>query len=359
MKKLYGAIIIAMLSFTLVSCGGKSEAAENTEEKGTLKAALLIENLGDMSFNDSANKGMEMASKDFGFDLKVIEYQSVDKAESTFIDTADSDYDVIIVNPSFTTVLEKYAEGYVDKKFILFDDSVDYEVGDMSNVYSIIYSANESSFLVGYLGARMSDSGILAFLGGVENPIINDFLVGFIGGAIEANPDVKVTSTYVGDWQDSAKGKDLTLSMFNQGADIGFAAAGQAGIGLIEAAVDEGKYVFGVDLDQYELFKSQENEEMANVIVSSAMKNVDKSLYRAMELYFENGLEFGKAEILGIKEDGVGLADNQYYNDIVPEDIRNDVKVLEEKIINGDITINSAYGKTAEEVAEIKNAVKP
>lgn len=360
MKKLLKAFGVVVISLALVACGsGKKDDGKETDggDKKT-KVALLIENKGDMSFNDSAARGMDKAAKDFDLEVKTIEYQSVDNVENTFKDTSESDYDVIIVNSAFTETVQKFAAEYPEKNYILFDDSVDYEAGDMKNVYSIVYSANESTFLVGYIGAKMSETGTLAFLGGVENPIINDFLIGYISGAQEANKDIKVTSAFVGDWQDSAKGKDLALEMFNQGADIGFAAAGQAGTGLIEAALDKGKMVFGVDLDQYELFKSQ-NNPLADVVLTSSMKNVDNSLYRAMELYKKDELKFGEKETLGIKEGGVGIADNDYYKEKVSEEIRNEVEQLQKDIIDGKVKVDSAYGKSADQIKEIKNAVKP
>src|SRR5699024_8252507 len=125
----------------------------------------------------------------------------------------------------FTDYYQEFAADYPDITFILFDSEVDYESYDVENVYSIVYNANEASYLAGYLGARQSEEGVLGFLGGEELPIINDFLLGFIDGALLADEDVKIHSSFADSWSDSARGKELTNSMIDGNADIIFAAA--------------------------------------------------------------------------------------------------------------------------------------
>jgi len=75
------------------------------------------------------------------------------------------------------------------------------------------------------------------------------------------------------------------------------------------------------------------------------LKNVDKSLYRAIKLYLEGKLEFGKAEALGIKEDGVGIADNENFKKLVPQEFVEKIKEIEKKILNGEIKVDTAFGK--------------
>ena len=66
---------------------------------------------------------------------------------------------------------------------------------------------------------------------------INEFLVGYIEGAQAVNPDIKVATSYVGSFTDTAKGKENALLLYNSGLSVIFAAAGQSGLGVIDAAV--------------------------------------------------------------------------------------------------------------------------
>lgn len=357
MKKL--ALVLLSL-ILLAACG--TAAPEDEPEAKVYKVALLVGELGDLSFNDSAARGVRQAAAEFS-DVKVdiVEYGvAVDKYESSLLDTADKGYDMIFTSSTLQEFVEAHAAEFPDTVFGVFDTSIDFSKGGLDNVYGIIYKANEASFLGGFLAAKLSQTGVISFLGGMDIPVISDFLVGYIQGAQLANPDVKVAITYAGSWSDSAKGKELALTMFNnQKADVIFNVAGGTGIGGIEASVETGKWSLGVDSDQAMIYDAAGKTDFANAIVSSVLKNVDYSLYRAISLHREGKLAVGTNETLGIIEGGVGLADNKYFQANVSEAIRAEIKALEEKVTAGEIEVMSAYGKTTEEITAIRDAVKP
>ena len=59
----------------------------------------------------------------------------------------------------------------------------------------------------------------------------------------------------------------------------------------------------------------------------------------------EGTIKYGAAEALGIKEGGVGIADNENFKKVIPADIRKKIKDLEKKILNGEIQVDTAFGK--------------
>lgn len=368
MKKILAGLLAMSMCLGLAACtatGGTTESKTTSTEASTkdkVKVALMISSLGDFSFNDSANEGMLRLEKEFGdqVETKVIEY-SYDKSkeEPAFIEAAESDYDIIIVSSSLKTYLEEYSAEYADKKFIIFDDEMDYSKGEYKNVHSITYNANEASFLGGYLAAKLSDTGVVGFLGGMDIPVISDFLVGFIQGAKLANENIKVATSYVGSWGDSAKGKEQSLAMYNQKATLIFGVAGGSGSGAIEVGQEKGIKILGVDSDQALVYENQGKAELAKVIVSSVLKNVGDSLHRAVSLHLKGELAYGSTEVLGLSENGVGLADNKYYQEQVSEELRAEIKQLAERVSKGEIKVDSAYGMTPEQINEIRNAVKP
>jgi basic membrane protein A len=335
-----------------------------TAKKDTkvFKVALMVGELGDLSFNDSADRGVKKAATEYSdVSVNVIEYgTAVDKYETSLLDTADKGYDLIIVSSTLQSYVETHASEYPKTNFAIFDTEVDFSKGNLGNVYGITYKANEASFLGGYLAAKLSKTGVIAFLGGMDIPVISDFLVGYIEGAQAANPAIKVATTYAGSWGDSAKGKELALTMLNnQNADVIFNVAGGTGIGGIEAAVETGKWALGVDSDQAMIYDAAGKADYAKAIVSSVLKNVDDSLFRAIGLLREGKLPVGKNETLGIVEGGVGLADNKYYQANVSKDIRDAITALAAKVTSGEIKVTSAYGKTTEQIATIRDSVKP
>lgn len=400
MKKILALLLALSLVMSLAACGGDSsgsgdsksgdkgsvsdEGAGDTgsDESGqgedkpsgkTYKAALLLNGtLGDKSFYDSANDGLTRLKEELGedvFDFKVEQMGGTSADESkwepTLLDYCDTgEYDVIIMGTwQMSEALANASEMYPDQKFIFFDETFDFEANPADNIYNVLYKQNEVSYLIGAAAALMTTDGsiegidasnkIIGFLGGMDNSVINDFLVGYIQGAKDVEPDIQVAIGFVGDFVDSAKGKDIALSQYQNGVDVGFNVAGNAGLGQIEAAADSGLYAFGVDSDQAALLP-----QYANSIPTSALKNVGNSLYRAIKLDLEGNLAYGTTETLGFKEGGVEIVKDSHYEEILPEAIRTKLDELEAKITSGEITVQTAMGMTTEEVEAIKGEVQ-
>lgn len=358
-SKLFIAVMLVMM-LVLTACGGDADKGTEKPDGEKTSVALLIGTRGDMSFSDSAVRGVEKAEKDLGIDLTIIEYgANPDKYDSTIVEAGEGNYDMVIVSSILVDQVAKYAPEFTDTTWVIFDGEVDYDADDYSNVYSIIYSANEGAFLGGFLSASISEAGTLGFLGGTDAPIINDFLLGYIQGAQVANPDIKIAVNYAGAFNDPAKGKELSLAMNGQGADMIFNVAGGTGVGLIEAAVEKNFKVLGVDSDQAMIYDATGKKDFAEVIPTSVLKNVDNSLYRTVDLFLKGELKIGETEVLGLNELGVGIAENEYYDKYVDKDIQDKVKELQEKVQNGEIKVESVYGKTTDEITQAINSVRP
>ncbi|HOH69977.1 MAG TPA: BMP family ABC transporter substrate-binding protein [Sedimentibacter sp.] len=369
MKRALSLLLIAAMVFSLAACAQQP----GTKEGEVYKAALLLNGtLGDKSFFDSANDGLVRLKEDLGADVFDFEVEQMGataadepKWAPTLLDFCETgEYDVIIIGTwQMIEGLEDAAKQFPDQKFIFFDETYAFANGE-KNVYNVLYKQNEVSFLVGAAAAMMTTDERLpmvdpktksiGFLGGMENPIINDFLLGYIQGAKHVEPDIKVAIGYVGDFWDSAKGKDIALVQYQSGGvDVGYNVAGAAGLGQIEAAEVAKRYAFGVDSDQAALLPDK-----AEFIPSSALKNVGNSLMRAIKLDLEGKLAYGSAESLGFKEGGVNLVKDAHYEEMLPEDIRTRIDELEKDIIDGKIVVDTALGKTTEEVEAIKESVQ-
>jgi basic membrane protein A and related proteins len=157
---------------------------------------------------------------------------------------------------------------------------------------------------------------------------------------------------YAGGWNDPARGKEIALAMYEQGANIVFQIAGGTGVGVFEAAAEQEKFALGVDSDQATIIMDTDPEQ-AERILTSMMKNVDNSLYRAIDLYLQGELVIGQGEALGIEEGGVGLAYNDIYMENTPESVQELIAAVEEAVIAGDITVNTVFAPEGEEAAAV------
>ncbi|NLT58631.1 MAG: BMP family ABC transporter substrate-binding protein [Clostridiales bacterium] len=377
MKKLLALLLCLTMVFALAACtkkdpetppaGGDDETPG--DEVRPIKVVNLINGtLGDLSFFDSAENGMKMLKQELGdkfeYSTQELSYDN-NKWEPALLDASeDPTVDVIICGTwQMQEVLEKHADEFPEKTYILYDASVNWAGGDYKNVHCIEYKQNEGSYLAGVLAASMTQSGKIGFLGGMDNPVINDFLVGYIQGAKSVKDDIKIMQSFVGNFNDSAKGAELSGVQFASGVDIGFACAGQAGLGMFEAAVnaggkDSGLRMIGVDSDQAMVFEENGQLDRATLTTTSMLKRVDISLYRAILDYMDGKLQMKVTNRVGIEEGCIGLADNKYYQELVPDEVKTAVKAAEDEIVGGSVTVVTALGMPQDELDAYKNAVK-
>jgi len=303
---------------------------------------LATGGLGDKSFNDISYAGALMAEEKLGIEFDYVETTAIAEYEGFQRDFAMSgEYELIIcIAFDQADALAVVAAEYPDQKFAIVDMVV-----FMDNIASLVFAANEGSFLVGVVAGLMTETGKVGFIGGMDIPLIRDFFEGYEAGAIWANPDVEVlTPVFVGDWADPTKGKELGTSLAELGADGIFVAAGKSGLGGLEAAHEQGIYGFGVDACQDYLHPE---------IIASMTKRVDNAVFQtilsALIGTFEGGIYSG-----GLAESWTGMCRLpeeeslwehvfDFDHDALPENVLEKVLEARDKIISGEITVPTGY----------------
>ena len=360
MKKLLTVLAALLLVFGLVGCNknnGGNEPAPAPEGEGEtapegeaapLKIAYFVSHLGDKSFADSGERGMQQL-KGEGYEQHTFEIgDDTSTYKDQINDAIDAGYNLIIGSSSYRDYCLELAAEYPDVKFIIFDDSFD-NIPD--NMAAILYSQNEGSYLVGYMAAGLTETGQVAVNVGQDNPVIADFVTGYVNGVKDYNAshgtDVKVVKAAVGGdhpWGDPATMKQLCLDQQrNLNADVFYQVAGGSGMGLFEACYETGTWAIGVDSDQYTTVKDGANPELADVIVTSMLKEVGNSLV-AMVHKIENGEDvWKKVSVLGLKDDSVGYVDNAFFQANVPQELRDAMAQANADIKAGKLTVKSYY----------------
>jgi basic membrane protein A len=347
MKKIL--LILTLSLLFLISCGKTDTAGDNANgdtktetagEKSDLKVAIVysVGGLGDHSFNDAAQRGLERAKKELGIDF--VGYEPKDptsEAEGQLRTYAESgEYDLIIatgfmMKDALTTVAKEFPE----QKFAITDE----RVPELTNVASLTFKEHEGSFLAGALAAMMTKSDTVGFIGGAEAPLIQKFEAGYEQGAKYVKPDIKVLSVYIGGtnaFHDPASAKSRTEAVVGQGADIVYHAAGSSGQGMFQAAKDKGIYAIGVDSNQDDLFPG--------TILTSMLKLVDVAVYDLIKDIKDGKFE-GKIYEFGVKEGGVGLTDFEFTKDKIGEENIKKLDEIKEKIASGEIVVTPAITK--------------
>ena len=339
-------------------------AAEAPAPAAKKRVKLVLNGtLGDKSFFDSAQRGMDMMKNELGYEVRTIELgYDRNKWQPGLEDAAAADdYDILIAGTfDMSAYVSQVAPQHPDKKFWMFDAAPDYEGREggcsnkCENVYTVLFRQNEGSYLLGVLVGELMKEGKLpgaegrtkvGIVGGADFPVINDFIVGFKQGFAESglDPEENVLVQYVGGespFNNPAKGKEIANSMYDQGAAIVWGVAGNSGNGVFEAAVEKKLYALGVDSDQYQTIADPAQKA---TIITSMLKNVDQGLLRAAKLDAEGKLMYGAPESVGVAANAVGVADNENYQKFVSKEIQEKVKAAFEKVARGEVKVDSAF----------------
>jgi basic membrane protein A len=295
----------------------------------------LIFDLGgkfDKSFNEAAFNGAQRWADETGGTYREIELQSDAQREQALRRLAESGSNpVVMAGFAFGSVLEVVAPDYPDTDFVIIDSTV-----DQPNVLSIEFEEHEGSFLVGMLAGMASETGTVGFIGGMDIPLISRFGCGYAQGVRAANPDATIIQNMTGTtftaWNDPVRGGELTRSQISQGADVVYAAAGGTGLGVLQAAADEGILSIGVDSNQNGLFPGQ--------VLTSMMKRVDVAVYNAFTDGTAGTLETG-AMRLGLAQEGVGYALDDNNSDLITPAMLAAVDAARAGIIAGEIEVHN------------------
>lgn len=372
LKKAAAVTLTAAMAASLTACGGSGDgAAKETgeaqaagEDGEKIKLTLCVGRKNDLSFQQSAFEGSERVKKELGdkYEVNVVEMgEDTTKWQAAFYDAADAGAD-IVVGTGFQNKenFETIPLEYPDTKFILFDQELDFESNDLSNTMAVLFDSNQSGFLAGAVAAYYTTGEnaanadkTIGFVGGVESTTVNNFLVGYAEGAKYVDPEIKVLTAYVGDYNDTAKAKDLANAQISEGADIIFQVAGGAGNGVIEAAAEkDGVMAIGVDSDQYQAL---EGSNLQPAVITSSLKRLDNALFNICQSYAEepSSVPFGENVTYGLAEDSVGIVFNDNLTNSIGQENVDKVQEALEKIQAGEIEVTEAAGLSAEEIDAI------
>lgn len=346
-------------SDTTADAAVEQEAFEGEAED--YRVGIMIPgNLGDKSFFDATYNSIELLENELGVTVDYVEAGlDVSKYYATYVDMCEQDYDVILtVSSNGDDALVQVAEEYPEQKFINLDDTLE----DVpANLFVMAPKNNEMSYLAGVVAAlkaqELGDAKV-GFVGGMDIPGINEFLVGYIEGVQSVDENMKVASSYVGSFTDTAKGKENAILLYDSGVSVIFAAAGQSGLGVIDAAAEKGKLVIGVDSDQAAALKDSQ-PELAEVIITSAIKNIPQNAVFIVDKAMKGEVDYGQRTLYGIAEGAVGLVENEYYEALMNEDARTQVESIKQEIIAGNIEMTDTAGLTTEELETIRDEARP
>jgi basic membrane protein A and related proteins len=328
-RSLVGALFVCAAVMGLSAVGSSVAALAQS----AIKPAVVY-GMGskfDKSFNEGVAQGADRFKTETG--IPVVEFETTNETqyEQAHRRFAQRGNDPIVgVGFAQTVAVEKVAKEFPAVRFTLIDAMV-----DLPNVQSILFKEQEGSFLVGVLAALASKTGKIGFVGGMDVPLIRRFQCGFEQGIKYANPEAELianmTGTTAAAWNDPGRGAELAKGQFDRGVDVVYAAAGNTGTGVLQAAKDRGKLAIGVD--------SNQNYLHPGTMLTSMMKRVDLATYRSFKAAQMGHWKAG-VSVLGLKEGGIDWALDQYNEKLITPEMKAKAEEAKADIISGRIVVH-------------------
>lgn len=289
-------------------------------------------------FGISIVNGLERAQEELGVDVQIVDTgQRALDFEEQFNNLARSgDFDVILVMGwELVDALMTTAGAHPEQRFVFIDG-----VLESDNITYIDFIEEEGSFLAGALSSMLVEQGVegfdngseVGFVGGRDIPVIRNFLMGMEQGVASASQQVGVSSVFAGSFDDPAKGFELAMTLYGQGVDIIYQAAGPTGEGVLQAARAAGKYAIGVDIDQC--------PSAPGHILASMLKRADIAVFDLIEGEVDGSapIEPGTVEV-GVASGGVELKICEDMMERIPAETLASLEEMRAAIASGEIDV--------------------
>jgi basic membrane protein A len=331
-RQAISAMLLAAFAMLVTSsgCSQSKSASSGSTSAGTGKTVRVamvtdVGGLGDKSFNDSAYAGLKDAERRLGVEIQVLQSKSAADYQPNLSVLANEEVEgIIAIGFLLGKDLARIARSYPQSRFAIVDAVV-----DEPNVASVTFREQEGAFLAGALAALVSKTKTIAFLGGMDFPLLRKFEAGYTAGAHQIDPNVRVLVKYVGSFEDVAAGKELAGVLFDDRADVVFAAAGKAGLGAIDEVRGRNRaFVIGVDANQDGLAPGK--------VLTSMIKRVDVAVFGLAQEAVGRKWVGGHSE-LGLKDGAISLTDMRYTKGVVGAANLAKIAALQRAIVSGKI----------------------
>ena len=329
--------ILGLLAIvSMLGCQRVQDATKDvyTPEPETFKVGMLLPGaISDQGWNALAHDGLKAIETELGAEIDYVESLTPDAWEADFRAYATDGYDLIFGHGyEYQAAAIAVAQDYPE---IVFITSAGASGAIRENVFPIVFRLEQAIYLLGMIAGLMTQTDMIGIVGGQELPSASSTFMAFEGGVKSVNPDAVVQRTYVGDWENIAKARELALAQIQQGVDFIFHNANEAGLGVFEAVVmaqDAGKtvYAFGANRDQSAV---SPRAVLANAVITP-------KAYVELATAVKAGTFESKLYVFTMTTDGaIALTYNPELRSQVPEEVQQKVEAARQQILAGTLEV--------------------
>jgi basic membrane lipoprotein Med (substrate-binding protein (PBP1-ABC) superfamily)/DNA-binding SARP family transcriptional activator len=343
--------LVGLIGVVVVLLAGGAWAY-NTLGQAPATAALLFHQAGGIDLMTEA--GFDRGITDFGL-LAIERDASVEDADEALEQLSQEGPDLIFAL-TLATDVDAAAARHPDIKYVALEQ----RGPDRDNLKRVGFADEEGAYLAGAVAALKTETGRVGFIGGIDIPVIWRFHAGFVAGVRAVDPDIEILTVYLtappnyDGFVSDQLGESAARTMYGDGVDVIFHAAGASGDGVFEAAsrlsdeTDTQLWVIGVDFDQYETVGGPRGPSWQRHILTSMVKRLDVAVYETMRQFAEGDFSAEAVEY-NLASNGIELS----YSGGRIDQYRTQIDALRERIINGEITVPCLPEDRVQQAAEL------
>jgi basic membrane lipoprotein Med (substrate-binding protein (PBP1-ABC) superfamily) len=321
------AAVVALATLLAACGGGAGDAGAAGGDDGFRVALLTPGPVSDQSWNGGAYAGLERIRDSLGATISHIQTRTPAEFEENFRQYGAQGYDLVFGHGfEYQDAATRVAPQFPNTIFVTTSGTTVRE-----NVAGMNFAFEEASYLAGMAAGAVTKSGIIGVIGGTELPPVKASFEAFAAGAKRMRPDVRVLTSYLGNWEDVSAGKEQALAQIGRGADVIFQNADAAGLGVFQAAREsKGVYVVGSNGNQ--------NDVAPEVVIGSVVIDLPHAfLLVARDVQARTFTP--QVYAFGMRRDVVSLAMNPRLADVIPAAVRAAIDSARTAIIDGTLTV--------------------
>jgi basic membrane lipoprotein Med (substrate-binding protein (PBP1-ABC) superfamily) len=318
---------ILLLTTAACSRGDRSTHSDSTASSSFRVALLTPGPISDKSWNAGAYQGLLRIRDSLHASISHVQTKTPAEFDENFRQYGAQGYALVFGHGfEYQDAAQRVAPEYPRTVYALVSAKT-----VRPNVASIQFSFAEPSYLAGILAGAMTRTNVVGTIGGTELPPVRESFTAFAAGARASNPKVRVLSSYIGNWDDVGAGKEQALAQIAQRADVIFQNADAAGLGVFQAARENGHvYVIGSN--------SNQNDVAPTVTLGSVVIDLPHA-YLLVARDVARGGFTGKLFDLGMRDDVLRLELNPALEGAIPPAVHARLDSVTKEVEAGRIVV--------------------
>ena len=327
MKKIIALVLSLVLVLGMISFSSAK----------TYKVAMICDSsISDGGWGSACYNAMIDAANKMGWETAYVDSIAQNEYYDSIVAYCALGYDLIYApGNQYTDAVLQAAEEYPDICFALLNgNEATPSKAVNGNVTSLLPNAQQIGWIAGALAGLMTQSGTIAFIGGMELDTTKGKYAGYgeaakFVAAKEGKDVVLLDCVYAGSFNDSAKGIEFAKAMIDQGADVFFGDASAVDSGARQA-IDEANTAAG-SVKIFDIAQPAESLGQNPCIICSQVTDNSAMIAASMQACMDGS--FGGATLYGTLQNGALSAGK--LSELVPAAIQEQYLGYVQQMIDG------------------------